>query len=431
MVSEIRKAGHELVSPVFLDAHSEFIGGSSELNNLQPSQPHNPTVQYPLAKSSLMEAVSLSGHQQGLRKQHSPAKEGGSKKATSQLISNHTESESKKIQFSNLPAIIIVSLFSISIITALLLFARGNPTASVFSRRIFGGVSTTSNKVMSTSTGGDPMVAQPYKLLQKTKLSPNSYLLQYEILGRSILGNSPQIPTCIKVDYPDGTDAKTGEKKTLSKSYSPVSHPSTPNTFDLIVKSYPLQPGGGVGKFICDMNVGDSIVGTLKKERVMHGSTEVEGRWNHVGLIAGGTGIAPLLQIARILLDSPQDVNTKIHLLFINTKKEDILGKSIIDQMAQDHPNNFFVTYALTGEEDESYEMGRGTVEMAQKALPAPSLDKVMVLVCGKDGFVAHWAGPVTRGPKKPDGSKGPKVQGPLEGILKEAGYSAEQVFKY
>ena len=41
------------------------------------------------------------------------------------------------------------------------------------------------------------------------------------------------------------------------------------------------------------------------------------------------------------------------------------------------------------------------------------------------------WDGPVGRAPKKPDGSKGDKIQGPLLGLLKEAGYTAEEVFKY
>ena len=104
---------------------------------------------------------------------------------------------------------------------------------------------------MAATSTTSPKLAQPYELLEKTKLSPDSYLLRYEIRGRSILGIKPEIPTCIKVDYPDGIDAKTGQPKTLSKSYSPVSHPSEEGSFELIVKSYPIQPGGGVGKYIC------------------------------------------------------------------------------------------------------------------------------------------------------------------------------------
>lgn len=312
----------------------------------------------------------------------------------------------------------------------------------VLSRRIFPSsrAALLGNKIMMSSTtvgdarnnDNDPMVAQPYQLLKKTKLSPDSYLLHYAILGRSILGKDPMIPTCIKVDY-SGDGVNQG--KTLSKSYSPITHPQTEGSFDLIVKSYPIQPGGGLGKYLCDMHVGDTITATLKKERMMHGSPIVEGRWKHVGLIAGGTGIAPLLQLARILLDSPHN-ETTVHLLFINRHEDDILGKSIIDQMAIDHPTQFFVTYSLTdSENDTQYEAGRGTIDMARRALPPPFSGEgesdTMIFVCGKDGFVAHWGGPVGRAPPKPDGSKGPKIQGPLQGVLKLAGYSAEQVFKY
>lgn len=286
--------------------------------------------------------------------------------------------------------------------------------------------------MQSVAKATSPMVEQSYKLLQKTKLSHDSFLLRYEIEGRKILGLDPTIPTCVKVSYPHGTD-KSGKSKVLSKSYSPISHPNTVGYFDLIVKSYEERPGGGVGKYICDMEVGTTITGTVKKQRIMHGSPTVEGRWKHVGLVAGGTGIAPLLQIARILLDSPTDKAIKIHLLFINHKEEDILGRDEIDRLAKEYPNQFTVNYSLTQEENNSnpiFLKGRGDVKMAQRTLPSPT-DADMVLICGKDGFVAHWAGPVARAPPLPDGSKGPKIQGPLLGILAEAGYSASQVFKY
>ena len=69
---------------------------------------------------------------------------------------------------------------------------------------------------------------------------------------------------------------------------------------------------------------------------------------------------------------------------------------------------------------------------MISQALPPPTNDgTTMVLVCGTDGFVETWAGPIARGPRLADGSKGPKVQGPLLGLLAAAGYDASEVFKY
>ena len=68
----------------------------------------------------------------------------------------------------------------------------------------------------------------------------------------------------------------------------------------------------------------------------------------------------------------------------------------------------------------------------AEAALPRPTNDsKTMVLVCGTDGFVSTWGGPIGRAPPGPDGKKGAKVQGPLRGLLAEAGFDESEVFKY
>eukprot|EP00537_Pseudo-nitzschia_pungens_P015562 CAMPEP_0172408992 /NCGR_PEP_ID=MMETSP1061-20121228/76138_1 /TAXON_ID=37318 /ORGANISM="Pseudo-nitzschia pungens, Strain cf. pungens" /LENGTH=375 /DNA_ID=CAMNT_0013145137 /DNA_START=666 /DNA_END=1796 /DNA_ORIENTATION=- len=369
-----------------------------------------------------------------------------------------------------------------------------------------------------------PMVQQSYKLLRKTRLSEDSCLLRYGLPeGRTILGTDPTLPTCIKVDYFGGSNASDNDidnndndNKPLllsSKSYSPVTHPNQSGHFDLVVKSYPYREGGGVGAYLCDMAEGDSISATLKKERVMHGSSAVLGRgWKKVGLVAGGTGIAPLLQIARILLenddndknsndknkndDKDKDSRPRIHLLFVNHTPSDILGVEAIEALAREHPDHFFVTYSFTRQETKTktetkteaeadhclepagaavfgpesasrFTTGRGDVAMARAALPSPSSvcsssssesesqsqseesappslppslpppslsppqSDTMIFVCGRDGFVAHWAGPVTRAPPKPNGKKGPKIQGPLLGVLAEAGFTAEQVFKY
>jgi cytochrome-b5 reductase len=211
---------------------------------------------------------------------------------------------------------------------------------------------------------------------------------------------------------------------------------------DLIVKAYPPRPGGGVGDYLCNMNVGEMIHGTVKGKRIMHGSASVLNRWNNIGLIAGGTGIAPLLQVARIVLESQDiaDTSTNVHLLFINCNEEDILARDEIEDLASKHSERFHVTYSLTSPTNNSDDptsswkgyIGRGDMAMIKTALPPSTNDgKTMILVCGTDGFVASWAGPVGRAPKNPDGSKGAKIQGPLLGLLKEAGYTAEEVFKY
>ena len=131
----------------------------------------------------------------------------------------------------------------------------------------------------------------------------------------------------------------------------------------------------------------------------------------------------------------------KVHLLFINKKKEDILMRDEIDALAQKYPDRFLVTYSLTEEEKEessdnddssAYQYGRGSSKMALDALPPPANGdgSTMVFVCGRDGFVESWGGAVGR-EATTDGSKGKKIQGPLKGWLAEAGYQASEVFKY
>ena len=118
-------------------------------------------------------------------------------------------------------------------------------------------------------------------------------------------------------------------------------------------------------------------------------------------------------------------------MLSINRYEQDILLKNELDQLVERHSERLKVTYSLTGDNvTYDFHQGRGDVALARKSLPDPSLENVMVFVCGKDGFVDHWGGKIER-EKTTDGSKGKKVQGPLKGILRDAGYDASQVFKY
>mmetsp|Transcript_18699 Transcript_18699/g.28383 ORF Transcript_18699/g.28383 Transcript_18699/m.28383 type:complete len:411 (+) Transcript_18699:85-1317(+) len=389
-------------------------------------------------------------------------------------------------------------------------------------------------------SGSSESTSTSFKLIQKTRLSPDSCLLRFALPASypsTNLGHDPLLPTCIKVTVPitsplqecgdssscgcDGSGSGSVEKKkkktTLSKSYSPTSHPSTLNYFELVVKSYPLQVGGGVGAHLCNLDVGnvdvnvdvdvnadnviqcdaedtcadngdgsstsgDHIIAMLKSARMMHGSPTILNRWDSIGLVAGGTGIAPLLQLAKIVLESESkseseksnngsDSDTTVHLLYINRRKEDILMRREIDDMVEKHEGRFKVTYSLTqedvdGEDDAgstsigtntsthsntnssnpniALTRGRGSSRMALAALPPPaslqhqridspstSSQSTMIFVCGRDGFVESWGGPVGRAPISPDGTKGKKIQGPLLGWLRDAGYDASEVFKY
>ncbi len=55
----------------------------------------------------------------------------------------------------------------------------------------------------------------------------------------------------------------------------------------------------------------------------------------HFGLICGGTGIAPMYQVVKSILDNPND-QTRCTVLFGNKTEEDILMKEELEAAASD-----------------------------------------------------------------------------------------------
>jgi cytochrome-b5 reductase len=63
-------------------------------------------------------------------------------------------------------------------------------------------------------------------------------------------------------------------------------------------------------------------------------------------MIAGGTGITPMLQIIRAALKNPLD-RTKLSLIYANVNPDDILLKNELEELAAAHSNRFKVFYVL------------------------------------------------------------------------------------
>lgn len=103
-------------------------------------------------------------------------------------------------------------------------------------------------------------------------------------------------------------------------------------------------------------------------------------------MIAGGTGITPMLQIIRAALKNPSD-KTKLGLIYANVNPEDILLKKELDELAAKHPERFTVYYVLNNA-PEGWTGGIGFVskEQIEKYLPKTS-DDIKILMCGMFTF--------------------------------------------
>ncbi|XP_063949380.1 NADH--cytochrome b5 reductase 1-like isoform X1 [Daucus carota subsp. sativus] len=60
------------------------------------------------------------------------------------------------------------------------------------------------------------------------------------------------------------------------------------------------------------------------------------------GMLAGGSGISPMFQVARAVLENLNDT-TKVHLIYSNVCLEDMLLKEEIDRLASNYPDRFKV----------------------------------------------------------------------------------------
>ena len=121
----------------------------------------------------------------------------------------------------------------------------------------------------------------------------------------------------------------------------------------------------------------------------LDGKTKVCG--SKIGMIAGGTGITPMLQIIKAVLDNPRDHST-LWLLFANREVDDILVRDYLEEYFKRYSGRLHLWYTLEQppehwtENSFSDGIGRSagfvTASMMSEALPPPSDDSV-VLCCG------------------------------------------------
>ena len=101
-----------------------------------------------------------------------------------------------------------------------------------------------------------------------------------------------------------------------------------------------------------------------------------------VGMIAGGTGITPMLQLVRAVLKDPKD-KTKMWLIFANQTESDILLRTELEDIAAEQPDRFRLWYTLDRPEDDwKYSKGFINAEMIQEHMPPPGSD-TLILMCG------------------------------------------------
>jgi len=250
----------------------------------------------------------------------------------------------------------------------------------------------------STSTTHSAPNSIKARLADKQKVSPDTVMLTFVFPN----GDGKVIPVGkhLKVFCPNpnpqkdalwnGAPDPEAGKPTVERKYTPVS--STEQGFVLVVKAYrpneKFASGGKVSQYLADREVGDDIEvampfgimeyltnGNFKKSKSVFPA-------KFVGMVAGGSGITPMLRLLEASLADDTDP-TKFSLIFANRSEHDIILRSRLDELAKKHSNRFKVAYTLT-RPPEGWKGGVGLVtqDMIKQHMP-PNHESTLILCCG------------------------------------------------
>uniref|UniRef100_A0A3Q1LZ18 NADH-cytochrome b5 reductase n=2 Tax=Bos TaxID=9903 RepID=A0A3Q1LZ18_BOVIN len=191
------------------------------------------------------------------------------------------------------------------------------------------------------------------------------------------------------------------------RPYTPVSSDDDKGFVDLVIKVYfkdthPKFPAGGkMSQYLESMKIGDTIEfrgpnGLLVYQgkgkfaiRPDKKSDPVIKTVKSVGMIAGGTGITPMLQVIRAIMKDPDD-HTVCHLLFANQTEKDILLRPELEELRNEHSARFKLWYTVD-KAPEAWDYSQGFVneEMIRDHLPPPE-EEPLVLMCGPPPMIQY-----------------------------------------
>ena len=189
--------------------------------------------------------------------------------------------------------------------------------------------------------------------------------------------------------------------------------PDEPGVITFMIKRYPNgKASGRMHEFQPGQQM--TFAGPIK------GYDWSPNKHSHIGLIAGGAGITPIYQLARGILENPED-KTKISLVFGVNSEQDVLLKHEFEEYERRFPDRFKAHYTVSNAPaDSTYTKGYVDKDLLEKTLPRPGTgENIKLFLCGPPKMEEAFLG------KNGWFSSGSK------GILSDLGYDKGQVFQF
>uniref|UniRef100_A0A671NCH0 NADH-cytochrome b5 reductase n=1 Tax=Sinocyclocheilus anshuiensis TaxID=1608454 RepID=A0A671NCH0_9TELE len=264
-------------------------------------------------------------------------------------------------------------------------------------RRLFG------IKRRPAITLEDPDVKYPLRLVDKEIISHDTRKFRFAL-------KSPDHVLGLPIGQHIYLSARI-DGNLVVRPYTPVSSDDDKGFVDLVVKIYyknvhPKFPEGGkMSQYLESLRIGDTIdfrgpSGLLVYKgrgsfaiRPDKKSDPVIKTAKHVGMIAGGTGITPMLQIIQAIMKDPKD-ETVCYLLFANQTEKDILLRPELEEIMANHLTRFKLWFTVDRAPDGwKYSQGFINEDMVKNHLPPPA-DGTLILMCGPPPMIQFACNP-------------------------------------
>lgn len=248
-------------------------------------------------------------------------------------------------------------------------------------------------------------------LLKRWPISPTSFVLRFSTPDQS---KSLNLSTCACIlamaELPDCE----GNPEQVVRPYTPISTNAQIGSFDLLVKNY--GENGRLSTYLC--TILDEGSNVSFKHIDLNVKIQAPFPFKKICMIVGGSGLTPMVQAAHAVLgDSSND--SEVVMLYGSRTSNDILGKELLDYWS-DMSDKLSVHHYVSNEpKDSRWDGRRGRIDRAaiEEFFPPPEDKDSIIFICGPPPMYNAFCGP--RNEKE------------LSGILKEMGYSADQVFKF
>jgi len=197
----------------------------------------------------------------------------------------------------------------------------------------------------------------------------------------------------------NGREDPEADESEIERKYTPTTSDDEIGYVDLVIKVYKggvvdrFPDGGKMSQYMDTLKVGDqlTIQGPIGMNEYMgKGQFKIGQKLKtckKLAMMAGGTGITPMLQVVAAILKDPSDT-THVSLLYANQTENDILCRDLLESLQAKHPDRFKVWYTLDRPPSGwSYSTGFIDVDMIKAHLPSAT-EETLVLMCGPPPMV-------------------------------------------